>query len=104
MSSLPRIAVVLISVLPLAFAQSTGAPKLPGGTSPGVPTPVLPIAVYGNIVNGPTVGPDGDAYVVRTRIQTTTTPITSTTELVQVARTLPSSSLKYALPCSRSLL
>jgi len=104
MSSVPRIAVVLTLALPLAFAQSKGAPTLPGGTSPGVPTPILPIAVYGNIVNGPTVGPDGDAYVVRTRIQTTTTPITSTTELVQVARTLPSSSLKYALPCSRSLL
>jgi hypothetical protein len=73
-------ALVSTALFQLAFAQSKGAPVVGSGGT------LFPVSIYGNVVDGPTVGPDGNAYLVRTTVTppTSTTPATSKTELVSI--------------------
>jgi len=98
MATLLRIAIVSTALFQLAFAQVKGAPVTGSGGSSGGGTPILPIAVYGSVVNGPTVGPDGNAYAVVTTVQTTTTSVTSKMELVSVGPSGNSGQPNWALP------
>jgi len=82
MTKLLRFTILAAAVLQLAFAQQKGGP-LP------IPDPIsIPaIIASGNVVSGPTVGPDGNAYLIVTAIQTATPPVTTTTQLICVGET-----------------
>jgi hypothetical protein len=78
MSKIIKVTLLSAVLLQIGFAQIKGAP-----TPIGIP--VLPVPFNGTVVSGPSVGPDGTAYVIINVLQTSTTPVSMKTELVSVS-------------------
>jgi len=102
MGTLARFAIVSAVLFQCALAQPKGSPvTMPGG----VISTLMPIAAYGNVVNGPTVGPDGNAYLVVTTVQpaTTAAAATSATQLISVGPA-GNGKVNWSLPLTASYI